>query len=129
MSVSGIGNLVSQMMKSDSDKNGKLSLAEFTSWAASKSGNSNVTSSAVEATFKQMDSDSDGQVTEAEATNFFSPPQVETAQLSATTTSSLLEMLSSENTTAASSTSANLLSKMLTQYVSQKTGGNYSGEA
>lgn len=127
MSVSGIGNLVSQMMKSDSDKNGKLSLAEFTSWAARKSGNSNVTSSAAEATFKQMDSDSDGQVTEAEATSFFAASRNRAAhrhhhQQPAGDAEQREHHRRQQH-------SANLLSKMLTQYVSQKTGGNYSGEA
>ncbi len=130
VSSSKAAGLVGQMMKKDSDASGKLSQAEYKSYLASKSGNSAISDAAAAASFKQMDADGDGGVSEAEATTFFTPPQVDTSSLlNSTTTASLLDALAAENTQSASS-SPDALTQLLASYTSaqKKLGGSFSGD-
>lgn len=131
MSISGISKggqtLVDQMFKQDANKNGTLSVDEFKKFAAEKSGASAPNSAALEANFQKMDANGDKQLSQSEAQNFFSLPQVEGPKLSSATTSSLLDLLSQENQAAASSTTKpDLLSQLLQNYAKIQ-GGSSSG--
>lgn len=118
--------LVTQMFKSDADKSGSLSAAEYKNYVTSKPGNA---SASTDAAFKQMDADGNGELTETEASAFFSPPQLSTPSLDSATTSSLLSMLSEENTASANS-SATLMQQLLQQYTGASgSNGKFSTDA
>lgn len=123
--------LVSQIFKSDANKDGKLSGSEYTNFVVSKSGNGSPTAAAIAGSFSQIDKNTDGSITEAEATAFFSPPQIDTSSLlSSGTTASLLSALTQENASSANAP-ADLVTQLLSGYTSssKKLGGSFSGEA
>lgn len=134
MSISGISKggqtLVDQMFKQDANKNGTLSVDEFKQFGAEKSGASTPNSAALEATFKKMDANGDKQLSQSEAQNFFSLPQVEGPKLSSATSSSLFDLLSQENQAAANSpTSTDLLSQLLQNYAKIQGGSSNGGNS